>query len=372
MPVLFLSIILSGNSYSMAATNYTLNCCIKGNRLPKAELLIESVVSQVSEDKAGTMNYDKGLDMVKNYIRNGEFKNAENLLETMQKYYPDNVELLSMHARILFWQKRYDESIDRYTMALRLKDDESLKKEMENVVSARKDLFYKMNRNYLKLSGSVFDYTGDYKNERNVSIELSHKILNLTTIFKANKIYRYGLQDNQVGLDIYSKLGEKTKRWGYISFSATPDAEFLPETTLGGEIYQGYKEFEFSLGYNRMNFKASSVDIFMPGIIVYLPYSFLFTEKVYLVPKNDSYSFLSTLRYEPGSAFQVLYSIAAGKSSERIGSLEDVQKLTTISSRFGTEYRFNPYLSIGTELSYEYRQHLYKKYGATIFNKYWW
>jgi YaiO family outer membrane protein len=191
-------------------------------------------------------------------------------------------------------------------------------------------------------------------------------------VLNALDAYRFGLHDNQVSLDVYSKLGEKTKRWGYISMSVSPDAQFLPKTAFGGEIYQGYGKSEISLGFRRMNFSDTSINMFFPGIIYYLSSGFALNEKIYIIPQNATFSLVSTLNYEPNYRFRGLYSLAAGNAADRIGSLQDLQKYDTVSNRLRAEYRFVPAVSIGAEISYEYRAHLYNTYGATLFSSYWW
>jgi YaiO family outer membrane protein len=163
-----------------------------------------------------------------------------------------------------------------------------------------------------------------------------------------------------------------TKRWGYISLSVSPDAQFLPKTAFGGEIYQGYGKSEISLGYKRMNFSDTSIDMFFPGVIFYLPSSFALNEKIYMIPQNSTFSLVSTLNYEPNYRIRSLCSLAAGNAADRFGSVQDVQKYTTVASRLRTEYRFVPSVSVGAEISYEYRAHLYSTYGGTLFSSYWW
>lgn len=437
-------------------------------------ILILIPVSTVNSEELSN-NYDTGINVIKVLISNKDFAGAEDVLKTMLKQYPDNTELLSILASVLFWQKKYDESIDTYRKILQLKDDDSLRMKMEKVFLAkiihetdlmikegktsdaevilrflfdsgieeyesgyklgmlyikerdykkaidvfkrlketfpedrgftalyieslilngnlkeakkdlyslpeeirdyiyreREDLFYRVRREYIKVSGCFFNYTRGYKDELNQSLEISLRVKDLTSVLNVSHIYRYGLHDSQIALDIYSKIGEMTKRWGYLSFSIS-NGKFLPKTAFGGEIYQGYKKYEFSFGYRRMNFRDTSVDILIPGVIVYLPYGLSLNERIYIVPKNGSYTLLSTLYYEPNHKLRVFYSIAVGKSAEKMGSLEDIQKLSTFSNRLGIEYKFMPQFSAGAEISQEYRKNLYSKYGFTIFTRYWW
>lgn len=230
----------------------------------------------------------------------------------------------------------------------------------------------KERQNYLMVKGAFYEYNKGVDDERSYTIELSRRIRKLTIITRYTNIHRFGLKDNQAGFDIYSTLGKGTKRWGYVALSFSPDADFLPRLTVGGAVYQGYRNFEFSAGYTHMRFKTSRVDIFIPGIIVYFPYGFFLDERLYIIPENDTSALVSKLNYKPDDKINGFYSFAFGKSAEEIGALQDVEEFTTYSHRLGVEYRINAPFSVGTELYYRHRKGLYDTTGVSIFMRYWW
>jgi YaiO family outer membrane protein len=422
------------------------------------------------------ITYDTGIEMVKDSIREGELRKAEDLLRRILHHYPGNPEALSMLARVLFWQRDFNGSIEVYQQILQHEDDPSIKAEFEKVRVAkvldeaelmlgrgetaearrlleelfdsgreryesgyklgmlyvrtrqyekakdiferlkdmypddvgftalfieslilngdigkanlelsrsgenemdyiakeRADLFYRVKKNYVCIRGSFYDYTKGIKSETDLSLEISQRVKEMTFVLWTESISRFGLHDDQVTLQVYSKIGEKTRQWGYLALSFSPNADFLPKTTISGEFYQGYKWVEFSAGYMRMNFRKASVGILIPGLIIYLPYGLSLSERLYYVPRNGSVSLLSTLSYEPNHKFRGFYSISIGKSAERIMSIVDLVKLTTIASRLSGEYRLAPSWSLGVELSHEYRERLYNASGVTLFTKYWW
>jgi tetratricopeptide (TPR) repeat protein len=110
------------------------HCYLKEGEAGKAEALLNAVLHQYPDN---LLSYDAGIDAVKQYIKNEEFRKAEVTLEGMLQRYPDNIELLTILARILFWQKRYDESLDEYAKALNLQNDESVREEKEKVKVAK-------------------------------------------------------------------------------------------------------------------------------------------------------------------------------------------------------------------------------------------
>jgi YaiO family outer membrane protein len=243
-------------------------------------------------------------------------------------------------------------------------------KQKDSLYRVDYNLICKLKRNYVMLKGSYYSYTKGIADEQDYIFEISQKYRAKTIIARYSNIHRFGLTDNQAGIDVYSKLGKK--RWGYVSLSGSPDADFLARWTAGGAIFQGYRRFEFSAGYVHMNFKDSSVDIFLPRVITYLPHSLILDERLYIVPKNGTSTLVSTLRYRPDCRFKTFYSFAIGKSAERIGTLQDIEKFNTSSHTLGAEYRVRASLSIGAEIYYSHRQKIYDTQGISIYTRYWW
>ena len=171
-------------------------------------------------------------------------------------------------------------------------------------------------------------------------------------------------------MEIYPYLGNT--RWGYFSFSYSPDSSFLPKTTYGFEIFQTLNKFEISFGYNHMNFKDSNVDIFSPGFILYLPKDFILKEKLYLVPKTNSYTLVTTISKEIVCKLSIKYGFGFGTISERLTTLSDIQKFSSYFHLFETEYRFKENFSIGLDFLYENRENLYTRRGLGLFLRYWW
>jgi len=422
------------------------------------------------------INYDAGFRKVQEFAKTRDFKNAGGLLKEMLSQYPDNSELLHTLARIFYWEKRFDESIEVYQrlmqvkpsdeaqedfnrvfLAKKLQSAEELKsggrlKEAEEVLngiyqagedkytagyhlgllyikqreykealrifselrgrypedtgfeelyleslvlageidkakeglaslpeprreklySAREDLFYRTRKSYLKLSMSAVDYTLGIEDERQYEIQLGQRLKGRPFIFTYSSIERFGEKDGQAGLEIYSKSGEGTRRWGYVFLTAGMKAAFLPRWTAGAYIYQGHGGFDFSLGYSHMEFRDTSVNMLIPGAIAYLPYGLSITETLPVNLKDSSTGLISKLSYEPDHKFKCFYSYSFGKSAEEVGSLQDIEKIDNYTHTAGAEYRIREYVGLGAEYKYSSRENSYTQKGATIFTKVWW
>lgn len=82
--------------------------------------------------------YAAGMQQVQRAVAAGDLPRAERTVGELSRRYGSNVELLSMRGRILFWQKRYAESIAAFQAALRVKHDKALAAEMARVKTAQK------------------------------------------------------------------------------------------------------------------------------------------------------------------------------------------------------------------------------------------
>jgi YaiO family outer membrane protein len=315
--------------------------------------------------ESGKDPYNSGYLLGMHYIEDRDFDKAAKVFEELQTRFPKDTNLKILYLESLIENKNY-------TVARKYYSD--LKQEEEEEVAFidrnRGDLEYKLHNNYFMLKGGYYLYPPNIQNEKELTLELSQGIGNFTLIPRYSNISRYGLNDNQLGLDLYSTLG--SKRYGYVSFTASPDAQFLPVWTAGAEIFQGIDNFEFSFGYTRMNFQTSGVNILKPGVRVYLPLRTSIDEKLYYVPDNQAYSLLSTLNWEPSHIFSAFYTFGFGQLAERLTSSQDLSKLNSFSHTLGLRYRFMPELSINTEFLWTHREGLYDITGASVYTKYWW
>lgn len=430
----------------------------------------------LSPSQEAVLTYDAGLEAVRNSIREGRFSQAEAQLKDLLARFPNNPELLSLLGRVLFWQRKYDEAKKTYADALRLRDDESLREELERVNVAqtlleadvlleqgrtreaesrlvdlfssgkeqyesgyrlgmlylkkreytkakdifnrlrllfptdtgfsglyleslivageldtaqrelnllpvqtrielemtRPDLFYRLSKNFVKLGASAARYDRNRGNEHELRIDVAQRVGTLPCVVSLARINRYGLQDSQIGVEVYSPVGEKSRNWGYLAFAFSPGADFLPNLTLGGEITRGFANFDLSFGYRRMAFAGTYVDLLIPRVTAYLPQGFSLNEQVYVLLKQNSISLLSTLHYEPHHKFRAFISLGAGRVSERLRSREDLKNVKSFSAKVGLEYRFLRHWGVGLDMFYEERKNLYRQDGIAIYTKAWW
>ncbi len=314
--------------------------------------------------EAGTDRYEVGYRLGMLYLKQREYVKAVKTYRELTAVYPDDADFRALLVESLI----LDGDFSTAEMELNRIPEEL----QARVFAERGDLLFRVKGNYAKVSGRFYEYTSGFGEEKGVSFELSQRIKRLTVLLSSEHVHRFGLDDTQLGIEIYSRLGENANRWGYLALSVSPDHEFLPETAFGGEVYQGVGGVELSIGYRRMNFTDSSVNMVMPGIIIYLPHGLHLQEKLYVVPDDWTFSLLSTLHYEYDYKLKGFLAVAFGNASERISSLQDTQKFATLAGTLGAEYRWEASWSAGIELTGEYRRDLYSRYGFSLFSRFWW
>jgi YaiO family outer membrane protein len=239
------------------------------------------------------------------------------------------------------------------------------------LAAGREDLWFRTRTHPVTVKGSQYAYTAGNGEERSLGLTVSRPAGPFTAIGGAEVVQRFGLTDTRLGLEVYAKGGERSGRWGYLSLAIAPGADFLPRFSLGGEIYQKYREMEFSAGYTRMEFRDDEADIFRAGATLFLPRGVSVSEKAYYAPSTGGYTFDTSANWERDHRFKAYLGVGAGKGAERIGSALDLRKVPTTTWRLGAEFRWSPAWSAGTELLYEHRSDLYDRHGLSLFVRYW-
>ena len=279
--------------------------------------------------------------------------------------YPGDPEVAALYADALVQAGEVDsaqEVLDGMSGAAR----EKLKKE-------RGDLFLSARGNWLKQYGGAYGYTNGYGAENSAGVTASRRFTGFTGVVTASETTRFAVTDVQLALDLYLAKRKDANYFGSASLSLSPGADFLPVYTAGLEVTRPFSSLELSAAYNRLQFSHSGANVLSAALLWYLPATTLsLGERVYVVPENGTAMSVTTLRWEPSDRCAAFVSVGAGNSGEKVSSQQDLQRYATFSLRGGTEYRLSPSYSVGGEGSFESRQGLYDRYGASLFLKYWW
>jgi YaiO family outer membrane protein len=226
-------------------------------------------------------------------------------------------------------------------------------------------------RDYLKLGYSYFNYTRNLADEQDGLVEAAKSLGTRTLIGRVEVLDRFGLRDAAVSGELYSPLWERA--WGYLGASVGIDPDFVPQWTLGGEVFQGLgvlhpvlSFLELSVGYRHLRFRTTDVDLVIPGLTIYFPHNVWLTEKVFYVPDTDSVTLSSQLTWRVTSRLQLSAAVSFGTAGERISALEDIRHVTTRIVQGGLTFPLTRRFSAEVWAYYEDRKTLYVRRGGTF------
>ncbi len=325
-----------------------------------AEGLLEELYKHSSD------RYSSGLMLGKALFAQGKWREAADLYRELEQHYPKEPELtaLRVEANLLARDYRAAAAILR----------EAPPAVQEYLARERGDLLYRSTDNWFKISGGLYGQSGkSATTETDLFLAVSQRVNQYSLTAWTGAMTKYSQTDTQIGLGVAGGKGEKSPFSWDVNVSMSPEARNLPRTTAGIELTRGFRGFDASLGYTRMDFKDSSANIVIPGLLWYVPSTaFTLSERIYFVPETGGYSLLTTLQYEPDHRFRSFASLGIGTSAERISTSQDYQRSQTVSGRIGAEYRFTQHYSIGGEASFENRRNQYDRTGAILYMRYWW
>ncbi|OGU12998.1 MAG: hypothetical protein A2075_06975 [Geobacteraceae bacterium GWC2_58_44] len=309
-------------------------------------------------------SYESGRNLAKAALARRDYRRARELFDELAARYPaeQDFRYQTIEARVLEGD---------LPGAGRIMD-QLAPDAARRLKSERPDLYYRVHRNNLRVTAGYYDYSEGRSAELSSGATLTRRVGAYTGVLAAGVVRRFGLTDTQAGLELYRGLGERSARSGYLAFSFSPDAQFLPRYTAGGEFTQGLQDVDLSLGLFRLAFRESAAHLVIPGITWHLPRGFAVGERLYFVADTGAVTGLTTLSWEPDHRFKGAYSLGVGNGTERISAQEDVRRIFTLSNRLSAEYRMDVAFSVGLELSHEHRQSLYDRRGALLFGRYWW
>lgn len=299
---------------------------------------------------------------------------------------PSNIEAKRGLADTLYWSRHYQEALRLYRDIYDETRDPEIARRIQAVtqeitLSARAPVRGPQPgpvipfRDYMKLGYSHYTYTNQFPDERDWLIEAAKPIGDLTLVARVEPLNRFGLHDTPVSAELYSPLWRRA--WGYIAAAGAIDAGFVPNWTLGGELFQGLGEvspylsrFELSFGYRRMDFKTGGIDLLQPGLTIYLPFNLWLTEKIYYIPDQGSITLSSQLTWRPTDRLQIFASGGFGTSGERIVAVQDFTRVPSRIVQGGVIFPIADRFSGEALAYYEDRSTLYVRRGGT-FNLIW-
>ena len=232
-------------------------------------------------------------------------------------------------------------------------------------------------RDYAKVGYGHYSYTKNIPDERDLLFEVAKPIGDQTLVVRVEPTNRFGFHDTPVSAEYYSPLWQRA--WGYVAAQGTMNPHFAPKYSFVGEVNQGLgavhsslAPFEVSLGYRRLNYKNDDIDLFIPGLTVYLPFNLWLTEKIYIIPNTGAITLSSRLTWRPTDRLQFFASGSFGTSGERIVAAQDFTRVGSHTIQGGVTFPITDRFSVEASGYYEDRGFLYVRRGGNLSLIYHW
>jgi YaiO family outer membrane protein len=243
---------------------------IKGGKYPAIPPFLEN-------------DYDILAARIEQKIRQHRFEEAYRLSRRLYSLYHTR-EGLELQANLLFWMKRYSQSLQLFK---RLGDRKKIKqvrgammeeklarvdreigqewrnsnklkaRELFESLSPEEQEYYRSHYRdnacrveSTRMVGMGFDHVTysdhRYRDHTNY-LEFTLPIERFTVYGKIEDTHRYGLHDTKFTAEIYPPAYKGF--WGYLTFSVTPNADFYSRYSIGAYLYKDIGNEEFGIGY---------------------------------------------------------------------------------------------------------------------------
>ena len=316
-----------------------------------------------------------------------EFADARSLYEAVLQHDPNNMDAKRGLADTLYWSGQYGRALHLYEEINAVAPEPDVEKKIRAVkdelaalapvqqlrapVGIKRPLPNLPFRDYYKVGYSHFTYTNQVPDERDWRVEAAKPLGDKTLVGRIEPMNRFGFVDTQVSGELYSPLWEKA--WGYIGASGAVNPHFVPNWSLGGELFQGlgllHRSLSFiepSFGYRHLAFTSAKVDLLIPGLTIYLPYDSWLTEKLYYVPDTGAMTLSSQLTWRASDRVLLFASGGFGTAAERITATQDFTRFFSRIFQGGLIVPLADRLSAETSVYYEDRGALYVRRGGTF------
>ncbi|WP_345969169.1 YaiO family outer membrane beta-barrel protein [Sulfurimonas sp. HSL1-6] len=310
-------------------------------------------------------NCNTGKKLAALYLEAGEPGKAEALLETLVAEQPGDLETTRLYVTVLL--RLHEKS--KAGAAVSALDGQAL----ETFRKTYPQLYCRTMVHAFEAGAESAGYSDNRDDDGRVYAGVEVPIARSVLVATAERVWRYGLYDTNVRGELYGAFGNGT--WGYLSFSAAPDADFLPRYSLGGHLYKGVGHFEFGMGYVYSHYKESDTHLLVPEYSLYFGDRYTWNQKFYWIPESGSYALLNLLKYESACRWEAMLSYTRASSSEKVDIGNVFSHTDADMFRGEGSYRLTPEWMAGAALFYDhYRSDTatFDRRGASVYVKRYW
>lgn len=315
-------------------------------------------------DERRRVEIKKIMEEVDRLEKEGKLDEAIKILEELYK--EEKNYTIGMKLGTLYLKMNRREEASRVFSELRQMYPEDKDIERLYEISVKKNL----KGNYVRLGLRYFWYERRKYRDREVFVNTKFSgILGGSLVGTFRLVNRFNKENSQFALEFYRRIGRGY--WGYLSGDLSPEADFLPEYSLGGGVFRSLRRAEVGSSFRFMRFSTSRVLLIIPSATIYLPNSLYHTLNLYFNVERSTYTLLNRLTWDNGTN-RLFASFSFGTSSERLQAGEDFVRYSTYSLSLGGELRIRKRFGLGGGLYLENREGLYRRYGLEGYGRFWW
>lgn len=293
-----------------------------------------------------------------------DFENALKSVQTLSSLYPKSAEVKEMVANLLFWQKKYDESIDIFqSLYTQTNDSHHLDRlriiqnaKMQPKIEAKNDksLSSDKKKHFIEIGVENYSYLDDRLKDKREYIQTKFPYRNQTVVLRTEEIDRYHKNDKNIDTEIYFE--STNKKWGFFHLSFSPTANFMSKYAIGTHIYKGYQNIEVGIGYEFSAYTNQNINMLTPEYRYYLPNAWYIHQTLYYILENQSYAISNTIGKEVENRYKYYITYVYSDSNEAIEAQDMYEN--TISNRLevGSEKQINEDWVVWGNLSKEFYQ----------------
>lgn len=262
----------------------------------------------------------------------GHRSEALQMLEQRLASNPNDIDAMTLYGIVLSWDGDYPRA--RRALNWVLLRDPANNDAREALARIEQWSAHPATRRNEVTVGGTYDDIRDSDAWREAEVAIKSNPQLGAVLVRATHARRFGLNDDQAGIEAYPKLG--TKRYAYLDAGYSPHARLYPRSRFGLELFQGFGAgLEASLGYRRLNF-ASAANIYTGSLSKYAG-DWLFTARGYHSAETNSWQLMAR-RYFGTPDRWVALRIGKGSTRDEIRSAADLAALRSKDAAIETRF----------------------------------
>lgn len=256
----------------------------------------------------------------------GHRREALQILEQRIAVAPNDIDAMTLYGIVLSWDRDFPRARRALQWVL-LRDPENRDAREALARVARWSSQSAPARNEI-LFGGNYDKFQNSDAWREAEADFKRNFRFGAAVLRGAHARRFGLNDDQIGLELYPRIG--AKGYAYLDAGYSPHARLYPRSRFGVEFFQGFGSgFEASLGVRRLNF-ATAANIYTGSFSKYAG-DWLFTARGYHAGTTNSLQAMA--RRYLGTADQYLgLRIGKGSTRDEIRSAADLAALDSLDA----------------------------------------